>query len=108
MQPHRHSRLKNFLDDFARVLELSDRAFVAPIYTAHESNNGVDHFTLLKQTEKNKKVEASFVKDVSDLATQIKPLLHPEDFVIFLGAGDITQWAYALPELLKNTTENES
>ena len=107
MQPHRHTRLKNFLDDFARVLELSDRAFVAPIYTAHESNNGVDHFTLLKQTEKNKKVEASFVKDVSDLATQIKPLLHPEDFVIFLGAGDITQWAYALPELLVDNPQTK-
>jgi UDP-N-acetylmuramate--alanine ligase len=25
----------------------------------------------------------------------------PEDFVICLGAGDITKWAYALPEQLE-------
>ena len=107
MQPHRHSRLKNFLDDFTRVLELSDRAFIAPIYTAHEQDNGVNHFSLLEQIQKNKKVEASFAKNVADLAEQIKPLLHPDDFVIFLGAGDITQWAYALPEFLNDNSNSK-
>ena len=36
-----------------------------------------------------------------DLATIIKSLARPGDYVICLGAGNITQWAYALPGELK-------
>ncbi|MBQ7674344.1 MAG: UDP-N-acetylmuramate--L-alanine ligase [Alphaproteobacteria bacterium] len=100
MQPHRHTRLKNFLEDFAKVLELSDHAFIAPIYSAGERNNDVDHFTLLKKIQENGVVAADFVQDVPTLAAKISKLIHSGDFVIFLGAGDITQWAYALPKAL--------
>ncbi|MBR1734148.1 MAG: UDP-N-acetylmuramate--L-alanine ligase [Alphaproteobacteria bacterium] len=97
MQPHRHTRLKNFLDDFAKVLELSDHAFITPIYSAGERHNDVDHFSLLKKIQENGTVKADFVQDVSTLAAKISPILRSGDFVIFLGAGDITQWAYNFP-----------
>ena len=32
-----------------------------------------------------------------DLPEMIRALAKPGDYVIFLGAGNITQWAYALP-----------
>jgi UDP-N-acetylmuramate--alanine ligase len=35
------------------------------------------------------------------LAPLIKSLAKPSDYVICLGAGSITQWAYALPAELK-------
>jgi UDP-N-acetylmuramate--alanine ligase len=36
------------------------------------------------------------------LAEIIRGIAKPEDYVVFLGAGTITQWAYALPgELAK-------
>jgi UDP-N-acetylmuramate--alanine ligase len=31
------------------------------------------------------------------LAAMVKELAGPGDYVVFLGAGSITQWAYALP-----------
>ena len=31
------------------------------------------------------------------LAGLVKKLARPGDYVVFLGAGSITQWAYALP-----------
>jgi UDP-N-acetylmuramate--alanine ligase len=31
------------------------------------------------------------------LAGTVKKLARPGDYVVFLGAGSITQWAYALP-----------
>lgn len=101
MQPHRHTRLKNFLDDFAKVLELADEAFIAPIYSAGEPNNDVDHFTLLKKVRENGVVKAEFVQDAETLAGKLAPELHSGDFVIFLGAGDITQWAYAFLKVLE-------
>ncbi|MDR2682212.1 MAG: UDP-N-acetylmuramate--L-alanine ligase [Holosporaceae bacterium] len=108
MQPHRYTRLTNFLPDFAKVLELSDAAFVAPVYSAHEQYNGVDHFSLLKQIKENGVLQADFVLDINDLKNKIAPLLRSGDFVIFLGAGDFTQWAYAFPDLLRPTDATET
>lgn len=34
---------------------------------------------------------------IEDLPGMIAALAKPGDYVIFLGAGNITQWAYALP-----------
>ncbi|MDR1375755.1 MAG: UDP-N-acetylmuramate--L-alanine ligase [Holosporaceae bacterium] len=100
MQPHRHTRLKNFLDDFAKALELSDYVFVAPIYSAGEKNNGVDHFSLLKRLEENAVVPADFVADLPTLKDKIAKKIHSGDLVIFLGAGDITQWAHKFSDVL--------
>ena len=71
MQPHRYSRLKNFLPEFAECLELSDYSFVLPIYSAGEQNNGIDHFSLLKVLNENKKVPADFAQDVRTLKSKI-------------------------------------
>jgi UDP-N-acetylmuramate--alanine ligase len=100
MQPHRHSRLKNFLPEFAKSLELSDYCFVLPIYSAGEQNNGVDHFSLLKVLNGNKKIPADFAQDVQTLKLKISDILAPEDFVVFLGAGDVTRWAYQFADLM--------
>jgi len=35
-----------------------------------------------------------------DLARLVSDLARPGDFVVCLGAGNITQWAYALPKQL--------
>ena len=37
----------------------------------------------------------------TELAAMIKDIARPGDYVICLGAGSITQWAYALPGELK-------
>ena len=100
MQPHRHSRLKNFLPEFAKCLELSDYCFVLPIYSAGEQNNGVDHFSLLKVLNENKKVPSDFAQDIQTLKSKISDMLASGDFVVFLGAGDITHWAYQLADLM--------
>ena len=37
----------------------------------------------------------------AELAKEIRGLAGPGDLVVCLGAGNITQWAYALPDELK-------
>jgi UDP-N-acetylmuramate--alanine ligase len=105
MQPHRYTRLTNFLPEFAKVLELSDAAFITTVYSAQEQYNGIDHFSLLRRIKENGVLAADFVTDIADLKNKIAPLLQNGDFVIFLGAGDITQWAYAFANLLASTHE---
>jgi UDP-N-acetylmuramate--alanine ligase len=107
MQPHRYTRLANFLPDFAKVLELSDEAFIAPVYSAREPFNGIDHMSLLNKIRENGILTASPIKDVKDLCDKIIPQLTSGDFVIFLGAGDITNWAYEFADVL-NSLDREN
>lgn len=101
MQPHRYSRLHNFLYDFAKVLELSNQVYITPIYSAGEQNNGTDHFSLLKQLKENDVVPADFVHDVEDLHNKIFDKLQHGDYIVFLGAGDITRWANELAKKMQ-------
>ncbi|MDR3155949.1 MAG: UDP-N-acetylmuramate--L-alanine ligase [Holosporaceae bacterium] len=99
IQPHRHTRLESFLHEFADALELGDYVFVAPIYSAGEQNNGVDHFTLLEKIQENAVVKSEFVADVQSLAKKIVDQVTAGDFIVFLGAGDITNWAHELANI---------
>lgn len=101
MQPHRYTRLKNFLQDFASILSEADFAFITPIYAAGEKSNGVDHFSLLERLKENR-VKSVFVSNVEDLIKKTSGMLKTGDFLIFLGAGDITKWAHAFGKTLKN------
>ncbi|GHU16350.1 UDP-N-acetylmuramate--L-alanine ligase [Alphaproteobacteria bacterium] len=103
MQPHRYTRLTAFLSEFAKVLELSDAAFIAPVYSAGEKYKDIDHFSLLKEIKENNVIKAEFVQDVNELKDKISPILDSGDFVIFLGAGDITQWAYTFADMMSAT-----
>ncbi|MDR2107369.1 MAG: UDP-N-acetylmuramate--L-alanine ligase [Holosporaceae bacterium] len=102
IQPHRYTRLRNFLSDFALALERSDYVFVTPVCSAGEQPNGFDHFSLLNLINKNGVVKADFVPDPVSLRDKIGGELRSGDSVIFLGAGDITVWARSIAdELLK-------
>jgi len=44
--------------------------------------------------------DARYIDGPAAVAPLVKALAKPGDFVVFLGAGNITQWAYALPREL--------
>jgi UDP-N-acetylmuramate--alanine ligase len=102
MQAHRYTRLASFLCDFAKVLELSDGAFITPIYSAGEQKKDIDHFSLIKKIKENGIVKADFVQNAKSLKERTQRMLCSGDFVIFLGAGDITQWAYEFADLMES------
>lgn len=107
MQPHRHTRLCNFLCDFAQVLELSDYVYVTPIYSAGEEDNGVDHTSLLEVIWKNGAVSAKFVENEKRLCEFLSTQVASGDYVIFLGAGDITKWAHTTAQLLQHNGNSD-
>ena len=45
--------------------------------------------------------DARLITNADDVQPVIKAEAEAGDYVIYLGAGNITQWAYALPEQLK-------
>ena len=102
-QPHRYSRLSSLFSDFAHCFNDADTIILAPVYAAGEAPiEGVDSQSLVEATKAAGHRDARFVAGAEDLAPMIASIAKPGDFVVMLGAGNITYWAAALPQELKN------
>ncbi len=100
-QPHRFTRLRDLFDEFAACFNDADTVMVAPVYTAGEEPiEGVDSRELTARIRAGGHRDARFVASPDAIAPAVRELAHDGDFVVFLGAGNITQWAYALPKEL--------
>ncbi|MEL6202266.1 MAG: UDP-N-acetylmuramate--L-alanine ligase [Pseudomonadota bacterium] len=102
MQPHRYSRLSDLFDDFAACFNEADIALVAPVYAAGEAPmEGVNSEELVSRMRAGGHRDARLIASSDDVQPIISAEAEAGDYVIYLGAGNITQWAYALPEQLK-------
>ncbi len=101
VQPHRYTRLASLFDDFAACFNDADTVIMAPVYAAGEEPiEGVNSETLVERIRSGGHRDARSVQSAPELAPLVRSLAKPGDYVILLGAGNITQWAYALPKEL--------
>lgn len=101
MQPHRYTRLQSLFDQFAGCFSDADVALIADVYPAGESKiEGVDGPALARAAAAQGHERASAFASPQELPGLIREIAAPGDYVVFLGAGDITKWAYALPAQL--------
>ncbi|MEA1942700.1 MAG: UDP-N-acetylmuramate--L-alanine ligase [Pseudomonadota bacterium] len=97
IQPHRYSRLHDLFEDFSTCFNDADSVLVAPVYTAGEDPiEGADRDHLVASLAKHGHRDAAPVTR-EDVAAEVARRAGEGDIVLCLGAGDITQWAYALP-----------
>ncbi len=97
VQPHRYSRLKNLFDDFCACLNEADVALIADVAPAGEAPiEGFDRDALVAGLEGHGHRDARALKSFGDLPGIIGTEAEPGDYVICLGAGDITRHANAL------------
>jgi UDP-N-acetylmuramate--alanine ligase len=98
IQPHRYTRLHNLFREFLDVLNLADRTFVTPLYTAGETAiKGVSSLDLVQKAQE-RALAVEYVETFEDLKKAILPQLQSGDTVVFLGAGTISQWAHTFAE----------
>jgi UDP-N-acetylmuramate--alanine ligase len=100
-QPHRFTRLHDLFDDFAACFNDADTIMIAPVYAAGEDPiDGVDAQALTARIRAGGHRDARHIDGPQAIAPIVREIATPGDFVVFLGAGNITQWAYALPKEL--------
>jgi UDP-N-acetylmuramate--alanine ligase len=101
-QPHRYTRTRDLLDDFAEVLAGVDRLLVTEVYAAGEqpiaTANGR---ALCRAIRSRSQVEPVFVADINSLADDLEAVLEAGDVVVTLGAGSIGAIAHDLPLALQ-------
>jgi UDP-N-acetylmuramate--alanine ligase len=98
MQPHRYSRLSSLFSDFCKSFNDADSVIVADVYAAGEQPvEGATRDALVEGLRAHGHRDVYALPDPKDLAPMIAELAQPGDYVICLGAGTISAWAYALP-----------
>ncbi|MGE3248322.1 MAG: UDP-N-acetylmuramate--L-alanine ligase [Beijerinckiaceae bacterium] len=98
VQPHRYTRLQSLFNDFATCFNDADYVIVAPVYSAGEQPiEGVDRDTLVSAIRAHGHRNALALEGPEQLASTIAGIAKDGDYVVCLGAGNITQWAHALP-----------
>ncbi len=101
VQPHRYSRLKDLFEEFCTCFNDADAVLVADVYAAGEAPiAGADRDALVAGLREHGHRTVMGVNAPGDLAASIMELAKPGDMVVCLGAGNITQWAAALPDEL--------
>jgi len=102
VQPHRYTRLKSLFEAFSTCFNDADAVIVANVYTAGEAPiEGADRDHLVQAMRARGHRQVMALEGPEKLAGLVKGLAKPGDYVVLLGAGNITQWAYALPGELK-------
>jgi UDP-N-acetylmuramate--alanine ligase len=98
VQPHRYTRLQSLFEEFCTCFNDADAVVVAEVYSAGEAPiDGVDRDHFVAGLRAHGHREVIPLPKAADLAGIVKGLAKPGDLVVCLGAGNITQWAYALP-----------
>ncbi len=98
MQPHRYSRLASLFEQFCTAFNDADTVIVADVYAAGEAPiAGADRDALVAGLRTHGHRQVVPLESPDKLAALVASLAQPGDVVVCLGAGSITQWAYALP-----------
>jgi len=98
VQPHRYTRLHSLFNEFASCFNDADAVIVADVYTAGEAPiEGADKDHLVQALRARGHRQALALKSADELPDMVRALAKPGDYIVLLGAGNITQWAYALP-----------
>jgi UDP-N-acetylmuramate--alanine ligase len=100
-QPHRFSRTRDLIDDFAKALSSADLLLITEVYAAGEAAiAGADGRALCRVVRGRGQLEPVFVEQVEELAQALKDVLADGDVILAMGAGSISQVAHRLPESL--------
>jgi UDP-N-acetylmuramate--alanine ligase len=100
-QPHRYTRTRDLLDDFATVLGAADSLLVTEVYAAGEQPiAAADGRAICRAVRTRGKVEPVFVEKVETLDEALRDVLRPGDVLLTCGAGTISAVSHALPQKL--------
>jgi UDP-N-acetylmuramate--alanine ligase len=112
VQPHRYTRLRDLFEEFCGCFNDADVVVVADVYEAGENKiPGFDRDALVEGLRTRGHRSVLPLEKPEGLAGIVGTLAQPGDMIICLGAGNITQWANALPKeigRLRGTTKSEN
>ncbi len=101
-QPHRYSRTKELMNEFALAFNNADVLYVLDIYAASEQPiDGITAEVLTENIKQYGHKNANYTGDIETAAEKVIGNLQENDLVITLGAGSITRLSDEILEKIK-------
>ena len=101
VQPHRFTRLRDLFDDFCTCFNEADSVLVSEVYAAGESPiDGYDQHTLVSGITDHGHRDVAALEGWERLPAVIREKAQSGDYVVCLGAGDVTRHAADLADRL--------
>jgi UDP-N-acetylmuramate--alanine ligase len=98
VQPHRYSRLHSLFDQFCTCMNDAGTVIIADVYAAGEAPiEGASRDALVEGMRARGHRSVVPLPAPERLAEMINAIAKPGDYVVCLGAGNITNWAQTLP-----------
>jgi len=88
-QPHRYSRTKAFSAQFAKALDVADRAIVLEVYAAREKPIAGVTSRLITGAMN----QGEYIPNFIEVTDSVIDTAQPQDVIITLGAGDVSSLA---------------
>lgn len=102
-QPHRYSRTQDLMEDFATSFNNADVVYLLDIYPASEKPiEGISAEVLAEKIKNFGHKNTRHIGEVSTAAEKVVENLEPNDLVITLGAGSITNLSDEILDLLRS------
>jgi len=103
VQPHRYTRLRDLFGEFCSCFNDADCVIVADVYSAGEAPiEGISAESLVSGLRSAGHKHVVRLPSEDALAATVKANAATGDMVVCLGAGNISKWAYSLPEQLES------
>ncbi len=105
-QPHRYTRTKFLMEEFADTLALTDYLILTDIYAASEQPiAGVTSEKLWERIRTKGKIAGAYRKK-DEILKHLAQVVQPGDLVLILGAGDINQLSEQLLSYLNEHSQS--
>ncbi len=101
-QPHRYTRTRQLLKQFATCFKGADVLWITDIYSANETEIPGVSSQKLADAVRQESQQVEYVPTLDELRKAIRTVMQPGDVVLFLGAGDITTAAHQVAADLKH------
>jgi UDP-N-acetylmuramate--alanine ligase len=103
-QPHRYTRTKHLMADFAVAFGDADRLLLTEVYAASEPKIPGTNSAALAEAIRAHGQKVDYLPALKDVVPTVRAMLQPGDLILFLGAGDITKSAHELANQLKQAS----
>ncbi|MBV9626437.1 MAG: UDP-N-acetylmuramate--L-alanine ligase [Acidobacteria bacterium] len=104
-QPHRYSRTRDLMDEFATAFAGADSLIVLDIYPASEAPiEGITGEELARRISESRSGQVFYVSSFEGAAAAVSGRAQPGDMILTMGAGSIAQLAPMVLEKLGKRT----
>jgi UDP-N-acetylmuramate--alanine ligase len=105
-QPHRYTRTRDLMQDFATAFEDADTLVILDIYAASEpSIEGVTGASLVTRIQELGARDAIYIPSFDEAVQKVSTIAEPGDMILTLGAGSISQLGPMILQALETKTE---